>query len=380
MSRILASAAALCLAGGLLHAQTPAPATHSGAFVTRLGNDTLTVERFSFSGGAYNVEQVLHTPVAALMHTHVGMTPAGGIGDVIHMHHQIKEPSAPLFASTRLTFGASDSARIVEKRGDSSTTRSIAASATMVPSLPDSWLAYELAVQRLRSARTDTATMHFLEPDGSRTRVIVRRVGTDSVTFEVPFTVYRARVDAEGRITNLYQPNGLRVERVQAIDINAIAARWDSLESQGKGMGPLSPRDSVNVSVGGATLSVGYGRPSMRGRAIWGALVPWNRVWRTGANDPTILRTSRDITIGGTALPAGTYTLTTIPTADSAKLIVSKRTGDQATEVARVDMATSQLATPVEKFTIALEPGQGNRATLALSWDRRRMTAPIVVR
>lgn len=377
MSRTLCTTLALCCAASL-HAQTPP--THSAAFITRLGNDTLTVERFSFSGGAYNVEQVLHTPVAALMHTHVGMTAAGEIGDVIHMHHRIKEPSAPLFASTRLTVVAADSARIIEKRGDSSTTRSIAVSAGMIPSLPDSWLAYELAAQRLLSARADSATVHFLEPDGGRTRILVRRVAADSVTFELPFTVYRARVDAEGRITNLYQPNGLRVERVPEIDINGIAARWDALESQGKGMGPLSPRDSASASVGGATISVGYGRPSARGRTIWGGLVPWNQVWRTGANDPTILRTTRDITIGGTPLPAGTYTLTTTSTADGTKLIISQRTGGQSSEVARVDMATSQLASPVEKFTIALEPGQGNRATLALSWDRRRMTAPIVVR
>lgn len=377
MSRILCTTVALCCAASL-QAQTP-PA-HSAAFITRLGNDTLRVERFSFSGGAYNVEQVLHTPVTALMHTHVGMTPAGEIGDVIHMHHQIKEPSAPLFASTRLTMGAADSARITEKRGDSSTTRTIVVSAGMIPSLPDSWLAYELAAQRLRSARADSATVHFLEPDGSRTRILVRRISADSVTFELPFTVYRARVDAEGRIASLYQPNGLRVERVPEIDINGIAARWDALESQGKGMGPLSPRDSAVANVGGATIAVGYGRPSARGRAIWGALVPWNQVWRTGANDPTILRTTRNVVIGGTPLPAGTYTLTTVSTADGTKLIISQRTGGQATEVARVDMATSQLATPVEQFTIALEPGQGNRATLALSWDRRRMTVPIVVR
>ena len=379
MSRILASVAMLCCAASL-HAQTPAPASHSAAFITRLGNDTLTVERFSLANGAYNVEQVLHSPVASLMHTHVGLTPAGGIGDVIYMHHQIREPSAPLLASTRLTFGTSDSARVVIKRGNDTTTRSITASATMVPSLPDSWLGYELAARRLLAARADTATMHFLEPDGERTRILVRRIATDSITFELPFTVYRARVDAEGRITSLYQPNGLRVERVPAIDINAIAARWDELERQGKGMGMLSPRDSADVTVGSATLSVNYSRPAMRGRTIWGGLVPWNQVWRTGANNPTRFTTTRDITIGGAALPAGSYTLTSISTPEGTKLVISRGAGDGASEVARVDLAVSQLSSPVEKFTIAIEPGQGNRATLALSWDRRRMTAPIVVR
>ena len=364
--------------------QAPAPATtsaaHSAAFITRLGNDTLYVERFSFANGAYNVEQVLHSPVAALMHTHVGLTPSGGIGDVIYMHHQIKEPSAPLIAMTRLTFGTADSARVVMKRGDDTTTRSIRASANMVPSLPDSWLGYELAAGRLLAARSDTATMAFLEPDGDRTRILVRRIAADSIAFELPFTVYRARVDAQGHILNLYQPNGLRVERVPAVDVNAIAARWDELDRQGKGMGMLSPRDSADVKVGAATISVNYSRPGMRGRTIWGGLVPWNQVWRTGANNATELRTTRDITIGGKALPAGAYTLTSISTPEGTALIISRVAGNEATEVARVDLAVSQLPAPVEKFTIAIEPGQGNRATLALSWDRRRMTAPIVVR
>ena len=399
MSRILASAIILCCAAcapaqapvqapvqapasaaAQAPAPAPAPAPHSGAFITRLGNDTMYVERFSFASGAYQVEQVLHTPVTALMHTHVGLTPTGDIGDVIYMHHQIKEPSAPLFASTRLTFGSADSARVVIKRGDSSTTRMIAASANMVPSLPESWIGYELAARRLLATQADTATMQLLEPDGGRSRILVRRIARDSIAFELPFTVYRAHVDAEGRITSLYQPNGLRMERVPAIDINGIAARWDELERQGKGMGMLSPRDSATARVGAASISVNYGRPAMRGRTIWGGLVPWERVWRTGANDATELRTTRDITLGGVQLPAGSYTLTSLSTAEGTKLIVSRGTGPQASEVARVDMAVSQLGAPVEKFTIAIEPGQGNRATLALSWDRRRMTAPIVVR
>ena len=383
MSRIIVSAVALCCAASV-HAQAPGQATtppaHSAAFITRLGTDTMYVERFSFASGAYQVEQALHTPVAALMHTHVGLTPTGAIGDVIYMHHQIKDPSAPLYASTRLTFGSADSAKIVVKRGDSSTTRTIAASANMVPSLPQSWLAYELAARRLVAARADTATMHFLEPDGGRTRILVRRIAHDSIAFELPFTVYRARIDAEGRITNLYQPNGLRVERVPAVDVNAIAARWDELERQGKGMGMLSPRDSAAVTVGAATISLNYSRPGMRGRTIWGGLVPWNQVWRTGANNPTAFTTTRDITIGGVNVPAGSYVLTSISTPEGTKLIIGSGAGDNATEVARVDLTVSQLATPVEKFTIAVEPGQGNRATLALSWDRRRMTAPIVVR
>ena len=383
MSRLRPAAIALCVAGAL-GAQQPAVTSHTGAFITRLGTDTLTVERFSFANGAYNVEQVLHSPVAALRHTHLALTPTGEIADVIYMHHRVGAAmDAPLLASTRLTFRTPDSARVEMKEGDSTTTRTIGARATLVPSLPQSWLPYEIAVQRLRSAGSDSATMQFLDVSGSTQRVIVRRLGADSVTFTLPFLTYRAQVDSAGRITHLYQPNGIRVERVSTVDINGIAARWDSLERQGRGMGVLSPRDSSLARVGAAEIAVAYGRPSMRGRTIWGALVPWNQVWRTGANDATVLRTSRDLTIGGVPVPAGSYTVTTLPAAGGTKLILSGEPatrGGQPQEVARIDMATTELATPVERFTISIEPGQGNRATLAMSWDRRRMTAPIVAR
>lgn len=383
IARLLPATIALCCVGAL-GAQQPAATSHSGAFITRLGNDTLTVERFSFANGAYNVEQVLHSPVAALRHTHLGLTPAGEIADVIYMHHGIgAKMDAPLLASTRLTFRTPDSAHVEIKQGDSVTTRTIGARATLVPSLPQSWLPYEIAVQRLRMANSDSATMQFLDVSGSAQRVVVRRIGEDSVTFGLPFFTYRAQVDSEGRITHLYQPNGIRVERVSTVDINSVATRWDALERQGRGMGPLSPLDSTSARVGAANIAVVYGRPSMRGRIIWGGLVPWNQVWRTGANDPTMLRTTRDLTIGGVAVAAGSYTVTTLPTTGGTTLILSGEPtarGGQPKEVARIDMAVTELAAPVEKFLISIEPGRGNRATLVMSWDRRRMSAPIVVR
>ena len=374
----LSALAALCCAG-TLEAQQNQPAAHTGAFIARLGIDTISVERFSLADGAYNVEQVIHTPVAALYHTHLGLTPQGTIGDVIHMHHDIASPvSAPLLASTRLTFKG-DSAQVLRKRGDSSETRTIAADATLVPSLPGAWLPYEIAARRLRASGADSATMHFLDVSGGTQRVVARRVGPDSMTFALPFLTYRASVDGEGRILGLYQPNGIRVERVPAIDINGIAARWDSLERQGRGMGPLSPRDSTSIRLGSADVSVAYGRPGMRGRNIWGGLVPWDRVWRTGANDPTKLTTTHELQIGSTVVPPGSYTLTTLPSPQGTTLIISTG-GNGGREVGRVDLETTELTTPVEKFTIELLPAQGNRGTLALSWDRRRMTAPIVVR
>jgi hypothetical protein len=243
---------------------------------------------------------------------------------------------------------------------------------------------------RLRASRADSAEMNFLDVSGSIMRVIVRKSGADSMTFELPFLTYRADVGPDGRIGTLYQPNGVRVERLPSIDINAVASRWDALDRQGRAMGPLSPLDTAEVELGGASVAVIYSRPGMRGREIWGRLVPWNEIWRTGANAATVLRTDRDLLIGGKAVPAGSYTLFTRPTPTGTTHIISNETMrdghplagtafDPAHELTRVEMTTTETSSPVEQFTIAVEPGSGNRGTLALSWDRRRMTLPVVV-
>lgn len=392
MIRVFPAVIFACCAMGLGAQEAAVPASHSGAFIARLGNDTLTVERFQRSGGAYSVEQVLHVPRTSLRHTHLELSAGGEIGSMMYMHHQIGAAmDAPLVSSITLGFTGADSARVETKRGDSTQARTVAASRTMVPALPESWLPYEVAAMRLRASGRDSAQMRLLQVTGNVTPVTVRKVGADSMTFEVSFTTYRASVDASGQVRSLYQPNGVRVERVPTLDINAIASRWDAVDRQGRAMGPLSPLDSTHATLGVAAVTVVYSRPSVRGRAVWGTLVPFNEVWRTGANSATVLRTTRDLTIGGTAVPAGTYTIFTLPTPDATTLIINKETMrdgrplagtafDPAHDLARIPMMTSASPSPVEQFTIAIEPGSGNRGTLVLAWDRRRMTVPIEAR
>jgi hypothetical protein len=141
-----------------------------------------------------------------------------------------------------------------------------------------------------------------------------------------------------------------------------------------------SPRDTARATVGGATVTVDYSRPSKRGRAIFAAngLVPYGKVWRTGANSATTLRTTGDIMVGTTRVPAGTYTLYTIPAATGWQLIINKQTGQWGTEydekqdLARVPMRVSKVASPVEQFTIAVQP-----TSLVMQWDTVQASAPI---
>ena len=113
----------------------------------------------------------------------------------------------------------------------------------------------------------------------------------------------------------------------------------------------------------------------MRGRKIYGDLVPYGRVWRTGANAATSLSTDSDLVVGGTTVPAGNYTLYTLPGQNDWKLIINKQTGQWGTvynqdqDLARVDMKTSQLPAAMEIFTIALDKTSGDSATLKLQWE-----------
>ena len=148
----------------------------------------------------------------------------------------------------------------------------------------------------------------------------------------------------------------------------------------------LSPRDTVRFEVApGQRIYVDYGRPSMRGRKIMGGLVPYGRVWRTGANAATTLITDVGLRIGNVDVPRGTYTLYTLPTARGWTLIVNRQTGqwgtqyEPARDLARIPMQVSALPAPVQQFTIALERGRGGTHTLALEWETTRATVPFRV-
>jgi hypothetical protein len=150
---------------------------------------------------------------------------------------------------------------------------------------------------------------------------------------------------------------------------------------------PLSPRDTARLEIeAGKRVYVDYGRPSMRGRRIVGELVPYGRVWRTGANAATTLVTETDLRIGEALVPRGTYTLYTLPTAQGWTLIVNRQTGqwgtqyDASRDLVRIPMRTTRVAQPVEKFTIALERGTTRgTGTLAMAWENTRLTVPLRV-
>ncbi|MEO8438795.1 MAG: DUF2911 domain-containing protein [Spartobacteria bacterium] len=154
----------------------------------------------------------------------------------------------------------------------------------------------------------------------------------------------------------------------------------------------VSPHETVSATIDGATIKIVYGRPYTKDpksgalRKIWGGLVPFGKVWRMGADEATILTTDRDLEIGGSKIPAGSYSLFLQPDESGpAMLIVNKQTGqwgtkhDESQDVAKVELKKSALASPVDQFTIALEKADGG-ATLNLKWEGTEYSAPIAVK
>src|SRR5260370_10906591 len=145
-----------------------------------------------------------------------------------------------------------------------------------------------------------------------------------------------------------------------------------------------SPTASASCDLdGGKTIKTDYSSPRMKGRKIYGDLVPYGKVWRTGANEATTFVTSADVKVGGKDVAAGSYTLFTVPNADKWTLIINKKTGEwgipykyESDEVARVDMKVSKLPSPVENFTIAYEKTVTG-CTLHMDWETTRASVDI---
>jgi hypothetical protein len=187
-------------------------------------------------------------------------------------------------------------------------------------------------------------------------------------------------VDADGRILGLQGTPTQRVAvtRVPAIDMPVLSAD--------RPIGTLSPTDTVRAQLGRDTITVVYSRPSKRGRTILGNVVPYDEVWRTGANAATVLTTTGALTVGGVQVPRGSYTLWTLPSRSGWKLIINRQTGqwgteyDRAQDLARVDLTSSRAAQVAEQFTIAVEPAGGSAGRLRMLWDDFELTVPVVAR
>lgn len=146
-----------------------------------------------------------------------------------------------------------------------------------------------------------------------------------------------------------------------------------------------SPHETASVTLKGKKITIDYGRPFLKGRKVGQELAPYGKVWRTGADEATALNTEIDLNIGGIKVPAGQYTLYTLPSEGTWKLIINKQTGqwgtkyDESQDLGRIDMKKTDLPQSVEQFTISFDKKGESAADLNLDWGNTRVSVALKV-
>jgi hypothetical protein len=359
-------------------------------FVAVLGNDTTSVERVTRRGHRISGDAIGRSPTVTRRHWQAELGPNGVI---THWSMDTDIPNGPpdgrqlhhtaTFIDTVTTF----------TRGTSAGTRSFAYRKRYAETVP--WNAFVYATWELlldaarRQPETTRARIgqYFFEgwDEGHVGYADIERNsdGSYAISSTGLAGTGTARLDAHGRLASYsgegttYKQEVRRITDVSGFD--ALAARFAADEKRTGVATSLSPRDTVRATVGTAAVTVDYSRPLRRGRTLVGDLIPYDRVWRTGANAATQLTTSAPIELAGVPLHPGTYTLWTLPTRGGVSLIINGQSGQWGTDydarrdVARRPMTVDALPGNADQFTIRIEPA----GRLVMEWGSFQWSATI---
>jgi hypothetical protein len=368
----------------------PSAADESGAFLVKLGNDTTSVEQYTRSASRIVVDQLGRSPRVLKRHFEYEL---GAGGAIRHFALTVTSPGAAAGAPPTQSIVATlarDSIVMDVKRDTSlQTTRLAMPAGTALVALSSPWVIYESLTMRLAAGKADSVKIPmYLIGLAHVDDMVARRMGRDSMEIQNVEGIYHVHVDRAGHILNVVPIKGtaqFTVARLEKLDLAAYTAAFVAGEKQAGAMGALSPRDTVRSTVGSAALWIDYSRPSKRGRVVFGGVVPWGDLWRTGANAATQFRTDKPLEIGGATVPAGLYTLWTVPSPQGWKLIINGEAGQWGTEhkaekdMFTLDMKVSALADPVEHFTISVTSAETG-GVINMDWDMTRASIPFAVK
>lgn len=385
------TALAVALSACAMPASRVSPVTDRGALILTLGPDTMFVERFELSPTRMYVESVFRVPSTTFRTIDAALNSDGTLA---FMSVATFDPANPRGSVARdsvtVTFSA-DSTIYAFGMGDTRQFLRLPRRGDLVISLPGNvWFPNYVLLAARGPRTTGDSVVGTMSLRLGSYPLVMKRVSPDTVTVwsQIAGTM-RLITARDGRLAGL-DGTGSSIPfvgtRVDWIDIDSVSRAFADRERLAGRVGVLSTRDTARANVEGAEIAIDYGRPTRRGRTIFGNVVPWNRLWRTGANLATHFTTTRELRLEGVVLPAGTYTLYTIPAPDSWTLLISTETGqwgtaapDQSRIIARLPMRVVHLDQPVETFTISVERRAAGGA-LRLAWDRTAAELDLRVR
>jgi hypothetical protein len=379
-----------------------APVQHYG-FITLLGQDTISVENITRQGNAVTIDAVDRFPSVKLRHTEIELAPDGGIHRLVM---DIHTPSEPADQRERKVIAnvTNDSVHITKTDGTGTLHRDFkTGGGIIVAHVPQMYSLYELyfaaALMHTAAAKPGAVTavpmkQFYIDREFDRFplgSVLVRPLagGKAEVAHDWLSGTGEATMDSNYHMlaySGLGTTYKVEVKRLSSPpDVKFIANRFEALETKTGLVRQLSVRDTMRAQIGNASFTVEYSRPLMRGRKLLGDVLPYDRVWRTGANAATQFTTSAPVKIAGMLVPAGKYSLWTIPHSGSTDLVVNSETGQWGTEydgshnLWTATMITQSLDIPVEKFTISIIQEAAKKGKLLMEWGSFRWSAPIEV-
>lgn len=350
-------------------------------YVERLGNDTLAIEVYTRTESTIDGQLLTRTPVTRVAHYVATLAPDGQITRLeVDVSTPDANPDGPPSQRVVTTIAGDSAVMVRQEEGEAPDTIRMAVPPGTLPTVSKTPLPMAFVEHAVLTAGARDSFAFSLLPAGSQrlTSNAIVRHAADTVKLDFFGSPILANVDSEGRVlgmTGRHTTLKVETERVkERVDVDVMAADFAARDARGEGIGAPSPRATVNETVAGVTFEVDYGRPAKRGREIFGSLVPWNMVWRTGANAATHFTTDHDLEVAGKTVPAGTYTLWTTFTPEEATLIINTETGQWGTaynaehDLVHVPMSKRTLDEPVERFTISFSEADGN-AVMMLTWD-----------
>jgi hypothetical protein len=375
-----------------------APPDEKASFITTLGRDTVVVENVEHAGNRVTGDIIVRVPATVRVHYEVELRADGSVA-------RSKYESEPIGAknmvgrrltldldgdSVRATIDSAGQTRKVVRPLPKGTVPMLMTGFGASYGLYSAMRLYELLLEHTKPSANDTLIVPAIDiANGAITkRRFLARSGTqiDVDYFGILWT--HLSVDPAGRITAAdasETTEKTKTQRAEPVDVGALAKSFAAADRAGKGVGAASPNLIAKGAIGGQPVVVSYGSPRRRGRIILGAVVPYDRVWRTGANEATVLTFDRNMTIGGAKVPAGAYSLWTIPKPDgTVQLIINRQHGqwgtnyDSAQDLARVPMKASTAPAPQENFTIDI-PSSGSGGEIRMSWDVFVWSVPIAL-
>lgn len=363
---------------------------NSFAFVTLLGKDTLAVEELRMESGKLRARAILRSPVLSFLNYEMGLD--NDFNMTFFSAAAYKKPGAlkaDLIERYDLSFSSDrDSISMMRRTNDEIIGYAFSTKTEVLPFLDMIHWPFDVMASRMQAKKLSALTQPMFS--GRRTvDFVAERGGGDTLFIKHPTrgTMW-SLIDEKGGIQFLdagATTRKLKVYREDSIDFDALARHFLNVNEAGKGIGELSGRGNSVAHIGGVKLEFDFGQPARRGRELFGNIVPWGKLWRTGANKATHLYLDGNIQIGDLKVPAGEYTLFTIPEAEGGMLIVNKQTGqngqsyDPEQDLGRVPMQIGSFKESVELFSIEAaeeDPGQG---LLRLSWGNTVFTVPITV-